>query len=149
MANEFIPELAAIRQRANVRNLQAAKYGISADPSITNEAEQLSTATSLLERIGIHRRNVNHMVGQAAHFGANVPTHIVTQIENERGSIATLIKQSASYGVTVTPHVLDVQQPTTQSVVTQPLQPPSTPNQIIQRKLAQIEALIAEIKTLI
>lgn len=149
MSNEFIPELAAIRSRANSRNLQAAKYGIGADPAITIEAEQLNVAVGLLERIGIHRRNVNHMVAQAAHFGANLPTHIATQIENERGTIATLINQAARYGVTVTPHVLDVNQPIIQTRVTQPLHQQSTPDQTIRTKLDQIETLINEIKTLI
>jgi hypothetical protein len=102
-----IANLGALRRRKSELALQAARYGISVDPHITIELRDLEQVIGLMERIDIHRGNLTHMLTQRGHFGANVPTHIVTQIATEREQIATLRLQCARLGYPVDSHEVD------------------------------------------
>lgn len=140
-----IPQLLALRKRLNELNLQKARYGISADPHISIEVEDLSTLVGQMERIDIHRRNLDHTLQQRDHFGPNVPTHIVNQIMSERAAIIQLRNACARLGQNVPAHpVDDDEQPELP-----PIPAPSIPRQQpadIRAKLDQIEQLINEIR---
>lgn len=143
MSSSTIPQFDQIRQRLGQLNIQKARYGISADPHIDMEISDLQTVISQMERIDIHRRNLDHMLRQRDHFGANVPTHIVNQIMTERAAIVQLRQACARMGHTVPAHPLDDDaQPELPPVQTAQRHAPAD----IRAKLDQIQQLLDEIR---
>lgn len=66
-----IPQLPQLKRRLQELNMQKARYGISGDPHISMEADDLSTVISQMERIDIHRRNVDTLLQQAGKLGSS------------------------------------------------------------------------------
>lgn len=137
-----IPQLRALKQRKNERALTSAKYGINTPPEVAIELRDLETVISLMERIDSHRGNLTHLLRQRDHFGPNVPTHIVTQINNEREQIATLRLQCSRLGYPIDSHEVDADE----VVMSQPVRvvadrPAETQLDRIERKLDRLLAL--------
>jgi|SRR5690242_15975096 len=137
-----IAQLKGLKDRRQQRALQKAQYGISADPSILMELDQLETIISLMERIDIHRRNLDLLARQNDHFGAHVPVHIVNQIRTEREQIAALRTQCARLGQPVEPHPLDTETdaPPQNERESAPL--PVDPLTLVRERLRDIEAML-------
>lgn len=137
-----IAQLAELKRRLNELNLQKARYGISADPHISMEARDLDSVIGLMERIDIHRKNLDHMLKQREHFGANVPTHIVNQIMSERASIVQIRQQCARLGQSVPTHPVDDDEVTQEESVAQPPRPKADTHAILD----QIQALLDQLR---
>lgn len=129
-----IPQLRALRQRKGERSMQQAKYGITADPSITLELRDLETVIHLMEMIDTHRANLNILLSQRAQHGLHVPTHIITQINSERESISTLRLQCSRLGYPVDTHEVDADELT---IDPPPVRAPSAPP--VETQLDRIE----------
>ena len=144
-----IPQFAALQRRLNDLNLKKAQYGISADPSINTEAEDLDRVISQMKLIDIHRARLDHLLKQRADFGLHIPTYINTEIAKDRASIAQLIQVCARLGQSVPSHPVDSDEPE--------IEPPpirSVPRQVppptdIREKLDQIERLLNEIRNVL
>lgn len=131
-----IPNLPALRQRKGQLAIQAARYGINADPHITIELRDLDEVIHQMERIDIHRNNLTHMLGQRAHFGANIPTHINNQIASEREQVMTLRLACAKLGYPVDKHEVDDDAPV--AMAQAPAPPTETQLDRIERKLDEL-----------
>lgn len=130
-----IPQLPTLKARLQQLNLKKAQYGISADPHIQMEAQDIETLIGLMDRIDIHRRNLDHLLKQRGTFGANTPMHIASQIENIRAEIVNLRRACERSGQSVPPHPLDSDD--------QPELPPITPRQPARTK-DELNALLDE-----
>jgi hypothetical protein len=133
-----IANLGELKRRKGELALQAARYGISADPHITIELRNLESAISLMERIDIHRGNLGHLLRQRGHFGPNAPTHIVNQIISERENIETLRAQCARLGYTVDRHEVDHDAPAPPEPTPSAAPPTETQLDRIERKLDEL-----------
>lgn len=138
-----IPQFDGLRKRLNELNLQKARYGISADPHISIETQDLETIVGQMNLIDIHRRNLDTLLKQASTFGAHVPTHVSNQIISERAEVVRLRQVCARMGQSVPPHFVDDD--------AEPELPPIQPRQTrpptdIRAKLDLIEQLINEIR---
>lgn len=102
-----IANLHVLQQRKHALSVQAARYGISADPSISIELRDIETVIGLMERIDIHRQNLRLLLENRSRFGINTPTYISTQISTERAAIASLRRQCADAGYAVDRHEVD------------------------------------------
>lgn len=139
-----IPQLDQLKKRLQELNLQKARYGISADPSISIEAGDLETLVSQMNLIDIHRRNLDTLTRQASTFGAHVPTHVANQIISERAEVVRLRQVCARLGQNVPAHPLDDDaEPELPPIKAAPT--PPAPSDI-RSKLDQIERLINEIR---
>lgn len=138
-----IPQLSELRRRLNNLQIKKASYGISADPHIEIEIEDLSAVVGLMERIDIKRQRLNVLIQQNDHFGNSTPPHVVNEIMQERASIVQLRQQCARKGQNVAAHPLDDEMEVE-------LPPISTPARLpisgIRSKLDQIEQLLNEIR---
>lgn len=140
-----IPQLDQIKKRLHELNMQKARYGISADPSILTEASDLETIVSQMNLIDIHRRNLDQLTQQASTFGAHVPPHVTNQIISERAEVVRLRQVCARLGQNVPAHPLDDDaEPELPPLKAAPT--PPAPSDI-RSKLDQIERLINEIRT--
>lgn len=140
-----IPQLAALKQRLNELSLQKSRYGISADPHITIEAQDLETVVNQMNLIDIHRRNLDTLLKQESTFGGHAPAYITNQIVTERANVARLRQVCARLGQNVPQHPVDAdEEPDLPPVRSVPRQVP--PPSDIRDKLDQIERLINEIR---
>ncbi len=141
-----IPQLASLKKRLQELNMQKARYGISVDPSISIEADDLATAVQQMDLIEINRRNLDLLLRQRdSHGAANVPISISNQIMSIRAEIVRLRQVCARLGQNVPAHPVDDD--------AEPELPPIQPRQAaqptpsdIRSKLDQIERLINEIR---
>jgi hypothetical protein len=136
-----IPQLAALKQRKQQLDLQQARYGISADPSITIEASNLETVIHQMDLIEIARRNLAHYLQQRQHFGANVPDHIQASIDTTRADIEQRRAACWRYGHSVASHPVD-SEPPLDAPEPAPVPLPVDPLVLIRRGLRDIEALL-------
>lgn len=138
-----IPQYDALQKRLRALNNQSAKYGISADPSISIEIEDLTQIIGQMNLIDIRRRNVDVLLRQRTTLGNYVPPHINTQIATERAEIARLRAWCASKGQRVPEHFVDSDQtadpPDIQSIT-------PAPTSDLHTKLDQAIALLVEIR---
>ena len=137
-----IEQLPALKRRKNELALQKAKYGISADPRIVIELQDLETVIGQMERIDIHRGNLTHLLRQRGHFGADVPPHIINQITSERKQTAALRAACAKYDHPVASHPVDTDQVEVEQVSLAPAPFPIDPIARVREALRDIEALI-------
>ncbi len=137
-----IEQLPALKKRRQERALQQARYGISSDPSILTELQDLDVLISQMELIDIHRANLIHMLRQRTHFGANTPTHIVNSIANERAEIARLRTICAKYHQPVEPHPVDADEPEIEMSPQTPRPFPDDPMWHIREALYDIAILL-------
>jgi hypothetical protein len=145
MSNSTIPQFDSLRQRLNRLNLQKAQYGISADPHISMEAQDLETLLNQMGLIDIHRRNLDTLLKQAGTFGQHVPMHISNQIISERAEVTRLRQVCARLGQGVPAHPVDDDEPAPLPPI-QPRRQNPPPTDDIRTKLTQIEWLITEIR---
>jgi len=142
-----IPQLRSLKERLGQLELQKARYGISADPHIITEADDLKTAIGQMELIEIARRNLDLLIRQRYIVGAaNVSVGVNNQIASTRAEIMRLRKTCENLGQYVPAHPLDDD---TEAELP-PLQPQpqntKLSNEAIRNKLDQIQALINEIR---
>ncbi len=145
-----IPQYQVVKARLHQLEMQSSKYGISADPHISMEKEQLQSVIGIFDRIDIHRHNLGYLLKQRSQYSSNqVPTHILTQIRSERENVVSLrTALQQRYEMWVPDHEVDFDQDI--EVKEEPI--PVTPNRsqdTIYTKLQQIERLVAEIKELL
>lgn len=137
-----IPQLAALNRRKSALALQKAQHGIDAAPHVVIELSDLETVTTQMNLIDIHRQNLEHLLRQRTHFGANAPTHIVNQIANERQEIDRLRVVCGKYGHPVGQHPVDADEPTIEAAPGTPAPFPSDPIARVREQLRDIEALL-------
>lgn len=139
-----IPQLAQLKKRLQELNLQKARFGYSADPHISIEADDLATVVQQMELIDINRRNLDHLIRQRDLHAGNAPVHILNQIVSARADVARLRQVCARLGQNVPAHPLDSDEGTEL--------PPIAPQQPVQSKsdlhtkLDQAIALLIEIR---
>jgi hypothetical protein len=136
-----IPNLPALKQRLNQLNLQKAQYGISADPHITIEAQNLETVVQQMGLIEIQRGNLAHLLKQRGQLGTHTPPHIAGEIQRTRREIERLRAVCRNYGHAVTSHPLDSDEPETQPDV-QPVPVASDPLNVIREKLEDLDVML-------
>jgi hypothetical protein len=143
-----IPQYQETKARLHQLELKSAHFGISADPSVSIEKEQLQSVISVFDRIDIHRRNLGYLLKQRSQYSANqVPTHILTQIRSERESVVSLrTTLQQRYKIWVPEHIVDYDVAT--PVKEEPVAPDRSQDSIYA-KLQEIERLVAEIKELL
>lgn len=98
-----------ISRRLNELQRQAAFRGISADPSITMEIqdltkqlENLDDMAQTIKLIELHRKHLGTLLQQLGTFGAaHVPPHVVSEIERDRANIRHLIAECRKRGVVI------------------------------------------------
>lgn len=139
-----IPQFATLKKRLNELNLQKARYGISADPHITMEADDLQTIISQMELIDIQRRNLDHLVRQRDMYAGNAPVHILNQIVSSRAEVARLRQTCARLGQSIPSHPLDSDEQTELPPITP--QEAAQPKSDLHTKLDQAIALLIEIR---
>lgn len=137
-----IPQYDALQKRVNALRLQKARYGISSDPHIDIELRDSETLLQQMHLIDLHRYNVEQLLDQKTHFGAHVPTHVVTSLADERREIARLRQVCANLGQGVPKHPLDSDEPQQVHV---PVPQDSATSDILT-KLDMIEQLVKEIR---
>lgn len=137
-----IEQLPALKKRRNGLALQGAQYGISADPRITIELQDLETIISQMDLIDIHRGNLNQLLRQREHFGAHVPPHIVNQITHEREEIQRLRLICAKYRQPVEAHPVDADDVGIEAAPVVPAAFPPDPITRVREALRDIEALL-------
>lgn len=139
-----IPQLDQLKRRLHDLSIQKARYGISVDPHISIEAQDLETIISQMNLIDVHRRNLDALLRQASSFGNHTPAHITNQIISERAEIVRLRQVCARLGQSVPAHPVDDDA----EPELPPVQAPARPAQAdIRAKLDQIEALLNEIRS--
>ncbi len=139
-----IPQLNDLKRRKYDLATKAARYGINTPPEVAIEKSDLETVIGLMERIDIHRRNIQHLVNQRDQLGSHVPPHVLTQIANERSQVALLRNQCARLRYPVDAHSLDDDEPTDT-----PMPDPVLPSPAQPDRLARIEAKIDRILQLL
>jgi hypothetical protein len=139
----------AHKRRLHQLQLQQAKYGMSADPYIVTQIEDLQKAIRSAETIehsagliDIHRQNLTHLLKQRTHFGANVPTYISNQIASERQGIAQQKSACAKYGYNIFDHPVDEDRHEAESPEPAHIPYPIDPIVLIRQELRDIEALL-------
>ena len=140
-----IPQLSSLKGRLQQLNLQKARYGISADPHINIEADDLATVIDQMELIDLQRRNLDHLVRQRDTFAGNAPVHILNQIVSSRAEVMRLRQACARLGQSVPAvHRLDDDEQTELP----PIKPrqAAQPKSDIHAKLDQAIALLIEIR---
>ena len=142
-----IPQLNTLKTRLQQLNLQKARYGISADPHISMEADDLATVVSQMELIDINRRNLDHLLRQRDSHAGNAPVHILNQIVSTRAEIARIRQTCARLGQNVPAHPIDSdEQAELPPIKPRPAPAPQPAPSDIASKLDQIERLINEIR---
>lgn len=130
-----------LKRRKGQLQINAARHGINVDPAITIELENIDTVLNQMRLIDIARGNLAHMLKQRQHFGANVPTHIITQIATERANIMHLKTICARYGHRVTDHPVDDDEPEYTPEINTPSLP-TDPLDDIRQRLIRIERML-------
>lgn len=139
-----IPNLPDLKRRLAALENQKALYGISVEASIIIEAEKLDLVISQMKLIEIHRQALATLLQQRAHFGANTPAHVISDIKNRRTEIVRLRAVCAKNGYFVEEHQVDKDLPQVE-VEPHTLIPPH-PGLIstILQQLALIESAICD-----
>jgi hypothetical protein len=120
--------------------LQKARYGISADPSILIESENLEQVVHAMKIVETHRGTLEHLLKQRAYFGPNTPSHIVTQIDSTRQEIITLRMQLKHLGHAIPSH--DVDNDSAMASAPAPTTQPLNTMELIKRRLIEVETLL-------
>lgn len=137
-----IPSLPALKQRLNALLQQKAQYGISADPHITTEAQDLETVVQQMGLIEIHRASLAHLLQQRGQLGTHTPSHVATQIDSTRQQIARLRAVCSQYGHPVPAHPLDSDEPSAPESPREPVPVAADPLAVVREKLRDVETML-------
>lgn len=142
-----IPQLSSLQKRLNELSLQKARYGISADPSIITEAQELDQVIAQMRLIDIHRANVDQLVQQVSKLGNHAPPYVTNQLMSERAEIVRLRQVCARLGHNVPVHELDDNAEV--NVAPSRAVPDHTVRMNVRDKLDQIERILDEIRSIL
>jgi hypothetical protein len=136
------------QRRLHQLQLQQARYGISAEPHIYTQIEDIKKLIGNAETIAhsaglidIHRGTLAVLLKQRTHFGANVPPHVANQIASERQEIARLKRICTDYGYSILDHPVDADQSEVEAPEPTHAPYPPDPIALMRRRLRDIQAL--------